>query len=687
MHDAHHFLNNLALVLCVAALTTAIFQRLRQPIVLGYMLAGAIVSPYTPFPLFADEGTIHAFSELGVILLMFSLGLEFNLAKLLRVGPTAGLVGVIQCSLMMWLGYITAQLLGWTVLEGLYTGALIAISSTTIIVKAFAEQKIRGRLTEIVFGVLIVEDLIAILLLAVLTTISGGSGLTATGLATTVSRLAAFLAVVVGGGLFIVPRLMRKVVELDRPETTVVTSVGLCFGFALLADAAGYSVALGAFLGGALVAESGEGEVVEHLVQPVRDIFAAVFFISVGMLINPVLVAQHWVAVVLLTVIVVVGKLIGVGVGVFLTGEGIRTSVKAGMSLAQIGEFSFIIAGVGLASGATGAFLYPIAVTVSALTTLLTPWLIRASDPFANWLQRRLPEPVQTFAALYGTWVENLRAGPREASTGRRLRRLGGFLLLDTALLAAILIATAVWGGEIAVRVALRFSLSSQLTGFVVLAAAIVTAAPFCIGVARCTAALARTLAATALPRPDGGVDLADAPRRVLVITLEIAVLLLVGAPLVVLTSPFLPPLSGPLLLTLVMLLLALALWRSATNLQEHTRAGAEVILEAMARQLGSTSDAADAEDPDLERLHKLLPGLGAPRPVRIGADSAAVGKTLIQLDLRGSTGATVLAIVRANDGVLVPTGRETLRAGDVLAVAGTAGALASVEELLGHVQ
>lgn len=226
MHEAHHFLINLALVLCAAAVTTALFQRLRQPVVLGYLLAGAIVSPHTPFPLFADEKTVHALSELGVILLMFSLGLEFSLAKLLRVGPTSGLVAVIECSLMLWFGYLTGQMFGWTVIESLYTGALIAISSTTILVKAFAEQKVRGKLTDIVFGILIVEDLIAILLLAIFTTISGGATLTAENLALTAGKLAVFLILVIGGGLLIIPHLIRAIVRFDRPETTVVTSVG-----------------------------------------------------------------------------------------------------------------------------------------------------------------------------------------------------------------------------------------------------------------------------------------------------------------------------------------------------------------------------------------------------------------------------------------------------------------------------
>jgi CPA2 family monovalent cation:H+ antiporter-2 len=680
------FLIDLALVLCVAAVTTALFQRLHQPVVLGYLLAGAIVSPHTPLPLFADEQTIHALAELGVILLMFSLGLEFSLRKLWRVAPTAGVVAIIQCSLMVWLGFLTGELLGWTALESLYTGALIAISSTTIIVKAFDEQGVGGGLTEIVFGILIVEDLIAILLLAILTTVSAGASLTAEGVAATAVSLAAFLAIAVGGGLLVIPPLMRAVVRLQRPETTVVTSVGVCFAFALCANAVGYSVALGAFLAGAVVAESGEVEIIKHLVQPVRDIFAAIFFVAVGMLINPALIADHWLAVLVLTTVVVLGKLVGVGIGVFLTGGGIRTSIQAGMSLAQIGEFSFIIAALGLSSGATGPFLYPLAITVSAITTLLTPWLIRASDPIATYIDRCLPRPVQTFVALYGTWLEQLRSRPREPSVGRRVRQLGRALLLDAALLAAIIIATAVWGPRLAEIIEAHTPLIGRFAWLAVIAAAAALAAPFCIGIKRCTAALAYVLATAALPLMSERADLADAPRRALIVTLEMAVLLLVGAPLIALTQPFLPALPGPIVLAAIISLLALALWRSAANLQEHTRAGAQAIVEALARQLSGRLAATETASVDLQQLDRILPGLGTPQPIRIRAGTHGVGKTLAQLNLRGLTGATVLAIIRERDQVLVPSGRETLRAGDLLAVAGTSEAIRSADQLLERV-
>ena len=408
-HAPNLFLTNLAMVLCVAAVTTVVFQRLRQPVVLGYLLAGLIVGPYLPVPLVADRAMVQAISELGLVLLLFGIGLEFTLAKLLHVGATAGIVAVVQVSILLLLGNAAARAFGWSSREALYTGAIVAISSTTIIAKAFEENRVGGRLRQLVLGVLVVEDLIAVLLLAGFTALSSGN-VSAGVLAGTAGRLALFLLVFLAVGMSTVPRLVRAVVALDRPETTVVACVGLSFGAALIAQRFGYSIALGAFLAGSLAAESGRAERIEHLLQPVRDLFAAVFFVSVGMLIDPALLVRHWAAVLVLTALVIVGKLVGVALPAFLTGAGVRTSIQAGMSLSQIGEFSFVIAGLGLSLGATRDFLYPVAVAVSAVTTLLTPWLIRGSGRFAELVDRKLPAPLQTFVALYATWIEGLRA-------------------------------------------------------------------------------------------------------------------------------------------------------------------------------------------------------------------------------------------------------------------------------------
>lgn len=682
MHDAPGFLVSLTIVLAVAAVTTVVFQWLRQPVVLGYLIAGLIVGPHLPIPLVADPEVVQTLSELGVILLMFSLGLEFSLRKLAAVGPTGGLTALLETSLMIWLGFAVAQLLGWTGIERLFTGAIIAISSTTIVAKALAEQGITGKPRELVFGILIGEDLIAIVLMAVLTAVASGTGLSAAPLVATVGRLAAFLAGLLVLGVLLVPRAMRIIGRLGRSETTLVASIGLCFGIALLARSFGYSVALGAFIAGSLVAESEEAPQVRHLVEPVRDVFGAVFFVSVGMLIDPVLVTQHWTAVLFLTVAVVLGKVVSVSIGAFLTGNGLRAAVQAGLSLAQIGEFSFIIAGLGLASGGTRSFLYPVAVAVSVLTTMLTPWLIRASEPIASLVDRKLPKPLQTFAALYGSWLEELRTGPRRSTTAGEIRRLLRLLVLDAGVLAGLIVVTAALLPEIAGFAERRLGASDVVAQAAVVGAAVVIAAPFCLGVVRLSRKLGVTLARSALPKERRRrVDFAAAPRRTLVVTLQLAGVLLVGTPLLALTQPFLPLLPGALIFLLVLATLSVGFWRSATNLQGHVRAGAQVVLDALAVRTRPAETASSGRS--FADVHQLLPGLGALAAVRLEPESPAVGKTLSQLKLRGRTGATVLAVTRAAGGVIIPTAKERLQAGDVLALAGTHEAIAAATTAL----
>ncbi|HTC25006.1 MAG TPA: cation:proton antiporter [Gemmatimonadales bacterium] len=699
MPDAHDFVANLALVLCVAAATTLVCQRLRQPVVFGYLLAGMIVGPHLPIPLVADEAMVQALSELGVILLMFALGLEFSLRKFFRVGPTAGLIAVSQSGAMVFLGYVLGRAFGWTALESVYAGAVIAISSTTIIVKAFAEQKVTGRFTEIVFGVLIIEDLVAIFLLAILTAVSAGGGVGAGVLLKQAGLLAAFLVGFVVVGLLLIPRVVRFAARLGSPETTLVTAVGVCFGGAVLAHTFGYSVALGAFIAGSLVAESGEATTIEHLVAPVRDVFGAIFFVAVGMLIDPRLVAEHWVAVLVLSLVVIAGKVVAVSVSTFLTGFGTRTAVQTGMSLAQIGEFSFIIAGVGLTSGATRDFLYPVAVAVSAITTLTTPWLIRAAGPVASYVDRRLPHPLQNFAVLYETWLARLRE--TRAGKRSRVRRLVWLLLLDAGLVAALAIgATA--GLDVAAGWASEtFGLGRDAARQSVLIAAAVLLVPLLYGLIQTVRALVTALAVEVLPPAAAGqVDTGAAPRRALVVAMELAVLCALGIPLLAVTEPFLPPLRGPLLFGVILVFLAVALWRSATDLEAHTRAGAELIAAALARQMAPDPPTSDAAIPDvttadartseseaapvpMPEVGALLPGLGEPVVLRLNRTDWGVGKTLAELDVRSLTGAAILAVDRDGRQVLLPHGQERLQAGDALGLAGTPEAIAAATALL----
>ncbi len=683
MHGAQDLLAALAMVLGVAAVTTLAFQRLRQPVVLGYMIAGLIVGRHVPIPLVADQNVVHTMSELGVILLMFSLGLQFSVRKLVSVGPASVVTAVVECSFMLWLGFAVGRAFGFTVFESILTGATIAISSTTIVAKAFEGHRVAGALREIVFGVLIVEDVIAVLLMATLTTIATGRGLSLSSLAATSSKLVAFLVALIVLGLLLIPRIMRGIVALKRPETTLVASMGICFGIALATRSFGYSVALGAFIAGALVAESGEHVTIERLVRPVRDLFAAIFFVSVGMMLDPAVLVRHWLPIVVLTVVVVVGKVLGVSTGAFLTGSGTRSAVQAGMSLAQIGEFSFIIASLGVTLKKTDGALYSMAVAVSALTTLLTPWFIHVSGPVASWVDHRLPTPLQTFASLYASWLEQLRSAKKGHRDATALRRLFRLLLVDAAILAAILVGTELEGGRVATLLARKTGIGSELATALVVGCALAAAVPFCVGLLRVSRKLGLTLAGLALPLRHGDtLDLAAAPRRALVVALQLVSFLLVGVPLVAVTQPLLEGFGGAALLLAALVIVGLAFWRKAADLHGHVRAGAQVIVEALAAQSKSHPDAASSEA--FERLEGLMASFGAPEAIELGPGSPAVGKTLGQLNVRARTGAIVLAVTHGEEeAVLVPGPDECLRDGDILAVAGTTEAVRAAAVLL----
>jgi CPA2 family monovalent cation:H+ antiporter-2 len=456
-----------------------------------------------------------------------------------------------------------------------------------------------------------------------------------------------------------------------------------------LAHSFGYSVALGAFIAGSLIAESGEAKAIEHLVHPVRDMFAAVFFVSVGMLIDPAVIAQHWPAITVLTLVVVSGKILGVTLGAFLTGHGVRPSVQSGMSLAQIGEFSFIIAGLGLSLKATGSFLYPVAIAVSALTTLTTPWFIRASGPIADLIDRKAPRPLQTFVSLYGSWLQSFSSSPRERTAGARIRRLILLLILDAVLLAVLAIGAALGVARLSRYFEARFAIAPTMAKIMVVAAAIALAAPLLAGVARLARKLGLVLALRALPAAEGSAhDLATTPRRALLVTIQFGIVLLIGIPLLAVTQPFLGGVYAPLLFLALLLALGVSLWRGASELHGHVRAGAQAILEVLVEQArlggGARPQARrELEQDSLAQIRDLLPGLGEPIPFELEAASPAVGKSLAQLNLRGRTGATVLVIQRGLDGHLVPTASEVLLVGDRLALAGTRVAIAAAKDLL----
>lgn len=386
-------ITDLGLILAAAAVTTLIFKKIKQPLVLGYIIAGLLVGPHFHFlPTVAEEKSIAIWAEIGVIFLLFNLGLEFSFKKLAKVGGTASVTGITEAVIMLLIGYITGHMMGWSAMDSIFLGGILAISSTTIIIRAFEELRIKHKkFAGLVFGVLIVEDLVAILLLVILSTLAASNQFAGTDMLISILKFAFFLILWFLGGIFLVPTFLRLTKNLMRDETLLIVSLALCLLMVILAVQVGFSPALGAFIMGSILAETTLAEEIEHLTKSVKDLFASVFFISVGMMIDPQVLSDYALPIAIITLATIFGKLISTMTGALLSGQPLRIAVQAGMSLAQIGEFSFIIATLGLTLKVTSDFLYPIAVAVSAVTTFTTPYLIKLSDPLANFLEKNLP--------------------------------------------------------------------------------------------------------------------------------------------------------------------------------------------------------------------------------------------------------------------------------------------------------
>jgi len=421
MHVAA-FIQDLAVIMLLAGLTTVIFHQLKQPVVLGYILTGIIIGPYTPpFSFISDPLIINTLAELGIVFLMFSLGLEFSFRKLFKIGLAAIVTSIAEITLMIWLGYRIGIYFHWTKIDSIFLGGILAISSTTIIVKALKELHLdKQSFVQLIFGILIVEDLLAIVILTILSSIAISGTVNTHDVIFTMGKLSLFIIVISLLGIMIVPRLLIYVAKFDSNEMLLVTVLGLCFGYCLLAIKLEYSLALGAFIIGSLMAESKELKLIEQLIEPLRDMFSAIFFVSVGLLLDPKILLQYAWPVLLITLAVVIGKVIACTLGSLLAGKDGRTSFLVGMGLAQIGEFSFIIATMGVSLKVTSDFLYPIAVAVSVITTFLTPYLIRLADPFSRKIGKIIPSHIIYFFSLYTNWLHNLGNKKRHLPTQRK---------------------------------------------------------------------------------------------------------------------------------------------------------------------------------------------------------------------------------------------------------------------------
>jgi len=442
MSELPVLIKDLALILSVAALVALIFRKLKQPVVLGYVIAGLLVGPqFRLFPTVIEMESIKTWADIGVIFLLFGLGLEFSFKKLIKVGGVAAITAISEVTLTLILGYGVGQLLGWNSMDSLFLGGILSIASTTIIIRAFDELGVKNqKFAGIVTGVLIIEDLVAVLLMVLLSTVAVSQKFEGGEMINEILKLAFFLILWFVGGIFFIPTIFRKIRLLMNEETLLIISLSLCFLMVVLATYVGFSSALGAFIMGSILAETTRAEKIVQLTKSVKSLFGAIFFISVGMLIDPHMILKYAIPIVAGVLVLLLGKPLFVTIGALASGQPLKISVQSGMSLSQIGEFSFIIASLGLGLGVTSDFLYPVAVAISVITTFTSPYMIRASEPVYERIESILPKKWKDILTKYSIDAQHIT----EANDWRKVLNsyMVNVIVFSVIIMALIIIST-----------------------------------------------------------------------------------------------------------------------------------------------------------------------------------------------------------------------------------------------------
>ncbi|WP_289700114.1 cation:proton antiporter [Duncaniella muris] len=435
-------IRDLAFLLILGAVTTLLFKWLKQPVVLGYIVAGFLASPnFEYLPSVTTEDNIEFWAQLGIVVLLFSLGLEFSFKKLVNAGGSAVVTALFIVCGMMGAGFAVGHMLGFSHINSLFLGGMLSMSSTTIIIKAFTDLNLRHRkFASLVFAVLIVEDLFAVLMMVVLSSIAINSSVEGGEMLYSVSKLAFFLIIWFVVGVFALPSLLNSQRRFLNSETLLIISMGLCLGMAVFSVACGFSLALGAFVMGSILAGTSFAERIERVTIPVKDLFGSIFFISVGMMVDPAIIAHYWLPILILSAVVICGMIFFGTIGMLLTGQSLRVAIESGFSLTQIGEFAFIIASLGMSLGVLDAQIYPIVVAVSVVTTFTTPYFIRMADPTANFVEAHLPRRLHFLINRYTEEATTSASATRQLWHSLFKRYLWRVVLYSIVLIAMSLI-------------------------------------------------------------------------------------------------------------------------------------------------------------------------------------------------------------------------------------------------------
>jgi monovalent cation:H+ antiporter-2, CPA2 family len=658
------FLQDLAIVMTVSAGITVLFQRLRIPVVLGYLIAGFLIGPHTPpYPLVTSIHDIQTLSELGIIFLLFTIGLEFSITHLLRIGPAALIAGAIEIPAMITVGYTLGKVLGWKPMDCLFLGAIICISSTTIIAKVLVDLKLlHEKFAHLILGILIIEDLVAIVIIALLSGAAVTGGMTWHEAGISVMRVMTFVVLATAAAALLVPRVLGYVERLKSHETMTVTVLGLALGSALLAVQTGFSAALGAFVMGAVIAESRHAPEVIRKMRPLRDMFTAVFFVSVGMQMEPAGIAEHWKTMVLVAVTVAVGKTVFCSIGAFLTGQKSDASFRVGLGLAQIGEFSFIIAKLGQSTGVTSAFLYPVAASASALTAFTTPLLMRHADSILGVIKTLAPKSISNFARFYSSWLGHVGGvrleGGHQREIARGLRRYLPRLLAYAALGAVLYFA--------ALQVMEQLGLAPAGWFWTVVG---VLMFPVLLGLAHTIDRICWNVIFLNVWRAEGRMDPAGEAGRGVHNVFRFLVMVFAGLVLLAIGSLFDPMPPVAVGVAGLLLISGALLWGSVRAVHEKVES---VILGVFDRESGSRSLTADAAQDELVQfIREQYPWEVEILDFVVPYRESALHQSLRGLGLRSATGASIVAIYRDDQSIPNPGSEAVIQPGDVLLLMG----------------
>ncbi|KUJ61629.1 sodium:proton antiporter [Flavobacteriaceae bacterium CRH] len=638
-HHLEPLISDLGLILMTAGIAVLIFKKMKQPLVLGYLIAGFLAGNHFDFfPSITEMKSVEVWAEIGVIILLFSLGLEFSFKKLMKVGGTASITACTQIITMVAIGYLVGRWMDWSQMDSIFLGVILSISSTTIILKTFDELGVKAqKFAGIVLGSLIVQDIVAILMMVLLSTVAVSQQFSGSELLMSVLKLVFFLTAWFLGGIFFIPTLLKKAKHLLTDEMLLIISLALCLTMVIFASNVGFSPALGAFIMGSIIAETTQAEHIEHLVKPVKDLFGAIFFVSVGMLIDPKMLYEHAVPVAILTVVTILGQSVSSTIGALLAGQPLKQSVQTGMSLSQIGEFSFIIATLGITLNVTSSFLYPVVVAVSAITTFTTPFMVKYAVPFSHFLEQKLPKK----------WVKNINRYSVNAQAIKSVsiwqKVLNAYviqIILHTIIIAAIILLSSKYVAPLVADTRFGNTLGALIT--------LIAIAPFL---------WALSLRRVAVEE----VELLWEERKyrgalLMMILIRMSLgLFFIGFLLNIFFSPLVA------FIALIIAIVVYQIFPKKLNEQYHK------IENHFLKNFN------DRENKKIDRRYaNLMPWDGHMSFFEIGKESNLAGKTLQELRIREEMGINIAYIKRGDVTIPIPTKTERLFPSDEICVIGT---------------